>query len=90
MDPYSGSTSSLLPLTLTKVFTGAVPFSDKSPRAAAFSIIGGERPPRPTHPALTDELWALTQRCWDQEPQLRPPVLRISCSLCVSTLESRM
>lgn len=34
----------------------------------------GERPPRPTHPAFTEELWALTQRCWDHDPQSRPEV----------------
>ena len=73
-----------------KVFTGTVPFSDKSPRTAMLAIIGGERPPRPTHPALTDSFWALTQRCWDQEAHRRPNALRISCSLCVSILESRV
>ena len=70
-----------------KAFTGAVPFSDKLPRAAMLAIIGNERPPRPTHPALTDNFWALTRRCWDQEAHQRPNALRISCSLCVSILE---
>ena len=88
--PYSGSTSGLLLFTLTKVVTGAVPFSDKPPRAAMLAIVGGDRPPRPTHPALTDGLWALTKRCWNKEPRLRPPVLRISCSLYVSTLKPRI
>ena len=73
-----------------KVFTGAVPFSDKPPRAAMLAIIGGERPPRPTHPAFTDSFWALTQRCWDQEAHRRPNALRISCSLCVSILALRI
>ena len=75
---------------LTKAFTGAIPFSAKPPRAAMLAIIDGERPPRPTHPVLTDELWALTQRCWDQEPHLRPSALRISYGLYVSTLEPRV
>ena len=30
----------------TKVLTGAVPFSNKPPRAALSAIAGGERPPR--------------------------------------------
>ena len=30
------------------------------------------RPPRPTRPALTEQLWELTQRSWDEEPLLRP------------------
>ena len=69
--------------TRTKVFTGATPFSDKSPRAAMSATVVGERPSRPTHPALTDKLWTLTQRCWDQDIRRRPNALRISCSLYV-------
>ncbi|KAF9644933.1 kinase-like protein [Thelephora ganbajun] len=62
-----------------EAFTGATPFSGKSPRAATLAIMGGERPPRPTHPTLTDGSWTLIQRCWSQEPHLRPHALRISC-----------
>ena len=65
----------------TKVFTGAIPFRDKLPQAAIRAIIGGERPPRPTDPTLTDRLWVLTQRCWDRDIRRRPHALRISCSL---------
>jgi len=42
------------------------------------AITGGKRPSRPAHPGLTDGLWALTRRCWDQETHRRPHVLRIS------------
>jgi hypothetical protein len=45
--------------------------------AATLAIMRGERPPRPTHPALTYELWALMQRCWDHDPHLRPEVAEI-------------
>ena len=78
---YSGLTSDDLPCVWAKVFTGAVPFSDKPPRAAMSAIAGGERPPRPTHSTLTDELWALTQRCWDQDADLRPQMSEISRAL---------
>ena len=37
----------------------------------------GERPPRPTHPALTDELWALMRRCWDQQLSSRPEMAEV-------------
>ena len=57
-----------------KIFTGAVPFSNCSVVTSATHIIQGKRPPRPTNPALTDDLWALMQRCWDQEPHSRPQV----------------
>jgi len=40
-------------------------------------ILSGKRPERPTHPSLTDELWDLIQRCWDQEPQLRPGISEV-------------
>ena len=65
----------------TKVFTGAIPFGDEPPHAAMRAIVGGVRPPRPTDPTLTDRLWGLTQRCWDQDDRRRPRALRISCSL---------
>jgi len=55
-----------------QVFTGAAPFSDKKNAAAMFDIMSGVRPPRPTHPTFTAELWILMQTCWDQNPYLRP------------------
>jgi len=64
-----------------KVFTGAVPFNDKSPRAAMLANVGGERPPRPIHPTFTDALWTMTRQCWDQEACRRPQVLQILCGL---------
>ena len=61
----------------TKVFTGAAPFNSHPSMAATLVIMQGERPPRPTHPALTDELWVLMQRCWHQDPQLRPEMSEV-------------
>lgn len=55
-----------------QVFTGAVPFNHSIPAAAIIAIMGGRRPPRPTHPTFTHDLWTLMQRCWDQDPHLRP------------------
>ncbi|KAF9642811.1 kinase-like protein [Thelephora ganbajun] len=66
-----------------EAFTGAAPFSDKPPRAAILAIMSGERPPRPTHPTLTDRLWTLIQRCWSQEAHMRPHALRISCGFSI-------
>ena len=42
---------------------------------AVVSIIHGDRPPRPTHPSLTDGLWELMQRCWDRDICKRPQIL---------------
>ena len=71
--------------TGTKVFTGAVPFRDKPSHAVMSTVVGGGRPSRPTHPALTVKLWTLTQQCWDQDAHRRPSALRIACSLYVLT-----
>ena len=60
--------------TSTQVFTGVVPFNNKPPVATMVAIMGGKRPQRPEHPAFTDELWTLIQRCWDQDPHSRPEV----------------
>ena len=38
------------------------------------AITQGRRPPRPTHPNFAENLWTLMQRCWDQDPHLRPEV----------------
>lgn len=69
-----------------KVFTGAVPFSESPATAAIIRIIHGERPPRPTHPTLTEDLWTLMQRCWNHDPKLRPnaseALQAITLSLC--------
>ena len=40
-------------------------------------ILSGERPKRPEHPSITDDLWNLNQRCWAQEPLLRPEISEV-------------
>ena len=54
-----------------------VPFSNSIPAAVMLAIIAGRRPPRPTHQQFTDRLWTLMQRCWDQNPLLRPEVSEV-------------
>jgi len=44
---------------------------------AMLAITQGKRPQRPTHPDFTENLWALIQRCWDEDPQLRPKASEI-------------
>lgn len=61
-----------------QVFTGEVPFgSDRSDAMAMVDITQGRRPPRPEHPLVTGPLWKLMQRCWDQEPNLRPKATEV-------------
>ena len=61
-----------------QVFTGAIPFIGSSTNAAMFAIAQGKRPPRPTYPTFTENLWTLMQRCWDHDPHLRPEVSEAS------------
>ena len=55
-----------------QIFTNQAPFSNMTDSLAISTIIAGERPPRPTHPSCTDNLWSLMQRCWDQNSHSRP------------------
>ena len=63
---------------LPKVFTGEIPFSEETSMMAAVRIVNGERPKRPNHSGFTEALWALTQRCWSQEPHDRPNILEVT------------
>lgn len=71
-----------------KVFTGTFPFNNFWPVTAILKICRGERPPRPTDPILTDDVWALMRRCWHQEPQSRPEMRGVLQDLAPSLLRS--
>ena len=45
------------------------------------TVLLGKRPERPEDPILTNELWVLTQRCLDQDPQRRPEITEVVCDL---------
>ena len=74
---YSRRTFTHCHPALSQVFTGAAPFSNMLPAVAMLAIMAGGRPPRPTHQQFTDQLWALMQRCWDQNPLSRPEVSEV-------------
>lgn len=69
-----------------EVFTGTVPFSDFQAITAVVKITEGERPPRPINPTLTDDVWALIQGCWDEDPQSRPGMRGVLKDLASSLL----
>ena len=71
-----------------QVFTGAIPFSHlgMAYQVVMDPVLLGMRPSRPTHPALTEPLWELMQRCWDEEPLLRPEAAEISRILRASSV----
>ena len=57
-----------------QVFTGHIPFRDRTSVMAMLSIVEGKRSPRPTHPIFTEKFWTLMQSCWDQDPHSRPQI----------------
>ena len=60
---------------LTQVLSGQAPFDElKSNYMIVMAVWEGKRPPRPAHPTCTDSLWALIQRCWDQDSGSRPEI----------------
>ena len=81
---YLGRSLAHVDFISPQIYTGAVPFKNFPPPAATLAIMNGHRPPRPTHPTLTDQLWTLTQRCWDQKPHLRPEISKVLKLLCGS------
>ena len=64
-------------LSTPQIFTGAVPFCDSFSVVAIMAMAKGRRPPRPTHPLFTEDLWTLMRRCWDDDPELRPKASEI-------------
>ena len=60
-----------------EAFTGSVPFDLHTSITAALAVMRGERPPRPAHPDFTDEMWALMERCWNQDPHSRPDMSEV-------------
>ena len=71
-----------------KAFTGAIPFHNFQDVTAILEICKGGRPPRPTDSTLSDDVWVLMRRCWDQSPQLRPEMSGVVRDLASSLLRS--
>jgi hypothetical protein len=57
-----------------KVYTGHVPFHKIARNSTVMKkVLEGSRPPRPADTSLlSDEIWKVTEMCWNQEPQGRP------------------
>lgn len=60
--------------TNPQIFAGHVPFPWIHPFGAVYSLTNGDRPPRPSHPDLSDRVWNMIERCWEKNPSLRPPI----------------
>ena len=62
---------------MLKVFTGRCPFPELTDLVAVSEIMEGERPARPQERDLTDSVWDMTVRCWQEDPVLRPRIERV-------------
>ena len=60
-----------------KVFTGNVPFHNSISATVVVDVLSGNRPDRPTDPSLTDDLWDLTEQCWNHDPRRRPEISEV-------------
>ncbi|KAF9643029.1 kinase-like protein [Thelephora ganbajun] len=65
-------------MVMIEVFTGAAPFNNVSDLAAGAAIIRGERPTQPAHASFTPDLKALTENCWNDNPDSRPEMSEIA------------
>ncbi|KAJ7598718.1 hypothetical protein C8J56DRAFT_172549 [Mycena floridula] len=62
--------------TILEVYTGHHPFLEhKIDPPVIHDVLAGQRPPRP--PELNDDLWTLTQACWQQDPDRRPSARKV-------------
>ena len=60
-----------------QAFAATSPSDKTRPITAVADIEKGERPPRPAHLGVTEELWKLIKRCWDKDPRSRPEALEV-------------
>jgi len=64
-------------MVIVEAFTGRAPFYNSTPTTVIVDVLSGCRPERPTDPNLTDDLWILTEQCWDHNPQRRPRITEV-------------
>ncbi|KAJ7883485.1 kinase-like domain-containing protein [Mycena olivaceomarginata] len=77
---HSGSDVYAFSCVCHEIMTGNVPFHDlQHEMAVMFKVLAGDRPSRPTScsAAALDGLWALMQKCWEQDAQMRPTAAEI-------------
>jgi serine/threonine protein kinase len=72
-----------------KAFTGKAPFYDSTATTAAVNVLSGNRPERPTHPSLTDNLWDLTEHCWNHDPRRRLEISEVVLRLRATSTPQR-
>jgi len=64
-------------MVVIEAFTGKAPFDGTAPTTVAVGILSGKRPARPTDESLTDALWEMVKRCWNDDPKSRPGISEV-------------
>lgn len=73
-------------IVLWELITGMLPFTNMTPVQAAFAVVNkGARPviPQDCLPSLSH----IMTRCWDANPEVRPPFIEIVCMLESAEME---
>ncbi|KAF9644513.1 kinase-like protein [Thelephora ganbajun] len=68
-----------------QVFAGNLVFHTLNDTAAMYSMLGGSRPSRPDNPELSDRIWDMINKCWENTPSQR-----ITIADAVSVLETEL
>ncbi|KAJ3475528.1 hypothetical protein NLI96_g11783 [Meripilus lineatus] len=60
--------------TCVEVYSDGLPWEHQAPAKIMSLVLKGDRPlrPSPRDHGIHDELWALVEKCWNQQPSKRP------------------
>jgi len=84
---YGGTPHIIIQFThLRQVLTGKPPFFEMSEIAAAHSMLNGARPPRTNSNEITDQVWYIIERCWDNVPSKRMSAGQVAILLEIESL----
>ncbi|KAF8508835.1 kinase-like domain-containing protein, partial [Gautieria morchelliformis] len=65
-------------MTVLEIVSGHVPYNEVTNEAAViYRITQGDIPLRPRDPGISDDAWGICQKCWHNEPELRPSMLNV-------------
>jgi len=66
-------------ITITEIFTESIPFSHiRNDAGVIFFVMNGGRPIRELCLQIDDEIWAMLETCWNENPDERPSMATLS------------
>jgi len=75
--PTKQSDCYALGMVILEVLSGDVPFAPFGCFVVMRKVVEGERPARPEGAEgarFTDDVWRMLNRCWEHQPEHRPPI----------------